>query len=206
MSSGREPTRLALLKAARTLLEREPYSTVSMGAIATEAGVSRQAVYLHFGSKPELLLALVSYIDEVEGLPELLNRIRGAGSGVEALERFIDQVAALTPRVYRIGIALAAAAEHDAAAGAAWTDRMESRRATCGLIAARLEAEGSLSDALTAAEAADLLWAFSSMRVFEDLVEVRGYALERYRSVLEHALLRTVTTAETAPEQPGRRT
>lgn len=165
-----------------------------MGAIATEAGVSRQAAYLHFGTKAELLLAVVAYVDEVEGLPHLLSRIRDAPSGVEGLRRFVDLVAALTPRVYRVGIALAAAAEHDAAARAAWRDRMDARRATCRSLAARLEAEDSLSDGLTAGEAADLLWALSSMRVFEDLVESRRYSVRRYRGMLEHVLLRGVTT------------
>jgi AcrR family transcriptional regulator len=193
MSSGRPTTRRALLKAARKLLEREPYSTVSMGAIATEAGVSRQAAYLHFGTKAELLLALVAYVDEVEGLPHLRSRIRDAPSGVEGLRRFVDLVAALTPRVYRVAIALAAAAEHDAAARAAWRDRMDARCATCRSIAARLEAEGSLADGLTAGEAADLLWALSSMRVFEDLVENRRYSVRRYRGMLQRVLLRAVT-------------
>jgi AcrR family transcriptional regulator len=164
-----------------------------MGAIATEAGVSRQAAYLHFGSKADLLLALVSHVDEVEGLPHLLTQIREAPTGVEALKRFVTLVAALTPRVCRTGIALAAAAEHDPAARAAWIDRMEARRATCRSIAARLEAEESLADQLTAVDAADLLWALSSMRVYEDLVEVRGYSLRRYRRVLERTLLRAVT-------------
>ena len=204
MSSGRVSTRRGLLEAARKLLERGPYSTVSMGAIAREAGVSRQAAYLHFGSKADLLLALVSHVDEVEGLPHLLTRIQEAPSGVEALKRFVDLVAALTPRVYRIGIALAAAAEHDSAARAAWMDRMEARRATCRSIAARLEAEGSLADALTSVAAADLLWALSSMRVFADLVEVRGYSVRRYRGILEHTLLHAVTNRVSADSRPRR--
>jgi AcrR family transcriptional regulator len=193
MSSARPSARRRLLDAARKLLEREPYSAVSMGAIAREAGVSRQAAYLHFGSKADLLLALVSYVDEVEGLPHLLMRVRDARSGVDALKRFAELVAELTPRVYRVGIALAAAAESDAAARAAWIDRMESRRATCSSIAARLKEERSLADALTVGDAADLLWALSSMRVFEDLVEVQGYSVARYRAILEHTLLSAVT-------------
>jgi AcrR family transcriptional regulator len=193
MSSGRASTRHRLLDAARRLLERESYSAVSMGAIAGEADVSRQAAYLHFGSKAELLLALVAHVDEVEGLPHLLTRVRDAPSGVDALKRFVELVAELTPRVYRVGIALAAAAESDSAARAAWTDRMDARRATCRAIAERLGAERSLGEALTVVDAADLLWALSAMRVFEDLVEVRGYGVPRYRAVLEHTVLRALT-------------
>lgn len=193
MSSRSDSTRRNLLGAARRLLEQEPYAKVSVGAIATEAGVSRQAAYLHFDSKVDLLLALVSYVDDLEGLPHFRARIEDASSGAEALRCFVDLVAALTPRVYRVGIALAAAAEHDPAARAAWTDRLEARRATCGSIVARLEGEGSLADGLGVRDAGDLLWALSSMRVFEDLVEVRGYSLRRYRRILEHTILRALT-------------
>jgi hypothetical protein len=70
---------------------------------------------------------------------------------------------------------------------------MDARCATCRSIAARLEAEGLLADGLTAGEAADLLWALSSMRVFEDLVEHRRYSVRRYQGMLQRVLLRAVT-------------
>src|SRR5688500_1518394 len=58
-------TRDQLLETAWRLFRSDP-AAASMGRIAAEAGVSRQAVYLHFQSRAGLLLALVRWIDERE--------------------------------------------------------------------------------------------------------------------------------------------
>jgi AcrR family transcriptional regulator len=59
-STRRDATenRVALLAAARTVLNQHP--DASLEAIATEAGLSRRAVYGHFASRDELLGELVS--------------------------------------------------------------------------------------------------------------------------------------------------
>ena len=51
-------TRLALLAAARTLVEREGVPAVTMASVAEHAGVTRRAVYLHFSTRAELVTAL----------------------------------------------------------------------------------------------------------------------------------------------------
>lgn len=50
--------RAALLSAARVVLNRDPDATLD--AIATEAGLSRRAVYGHFATRDELLRELVT--------------------------------------------------------------------------------------------------------------------------------------------------
>lgn len=55
----RELLRETVFKAARVLLESQPWSEITMGDIATEAGVSRQTLYNEFGSRNEFGLALV---------------------------------------------------------------------------------------------------------------------------------------------------
>ncbi len=57
---------------------------VRMSDIAEAAGVSRQAVYDHFGSRAELMAATVRYGDVVLGLDERLRRYRAATGGAEA--------------------------------------------------------------------------------------------------------------------------
>lgn len=52
-------TSQAILGAARRLCARSPASSVSVGAIAREAGVSRLTVYQRFGSRSRLLEALI---------------------------------------------------------------------------------------------------------------------------------------------------
>ena len=59
-----ETTRAAILAAALRLLEHDGYHAVGLAAVGREAGVSRQSIYLHFGSKANLLRAL---LDDLNG-------------------------------------------------------------------------------------------------------------------------------------------
>lgn len=83
MASGsRSPTladascsllRTRLFEAARELAAERPWKSVSMAAVASHAGVSRQTVYNEFGSRDGLTGALVMH--EVE---EFLTAVEGA--------------------------------------------------------------------------------------------------------------------------------
>jgi AcrR family transcriptional regulator len=71
MSTKRQPsdrrarrTRRQLQQALLQLLGDEPMSKVTVSQIAARADVSRQAFYLHFGSKEELLLSQVDDLFE----------------------------------------------------------------------------------------------------------------------------------------------
>jgi len=57
--TGTATRRAGILAAARRVFLRESYAGTSMESIAQEAGVSKQTVYNHFGSKEELFRALV---------------------------------------------------------------------------------------------------------------------------------------------------
>ena len=90
---------------------------VRMGDVARGAGVSRQAVYDHFGSRAELMVATVRYGDEVLGLDERLRRYRAAGSGVERLETYVEFWGNYIPEIYGIARALLAERETDGTTG-----------------------------------------------------------------------------------------
>ena len=66
----REATRGALLAAARRLFAERGYEAVSAEEVVAAAGVTRGALYHHFGGKPGLLDALY---EQLEG--ELTERI-----------------------------------------------------------------------------------------------------------------------------------
>jgi AcrR family transcriptional regulator len=57
-------THESLLIAARSVFSRKGYATTTLEEIAQEAGLTRGAIYWHFGSKAELYLAL---LDEYSG-------------------------------------------------------------------------------------------------------------------------------------------
>jgi TetR/AcrR family acrAB operon transcriptional repressor len=54
-----EQTRQALLKAALSIFSQKGYASTTLEDIAQEAGVTRGAIYWHFGSKAELYSALL---------------------------------------------------------------------------------------------------------------------------------------------------
>ena len=65
MSSEIIETRTRILEATVQMLEEGQGRAVRMGDIAAAAGISRQAVYLHFASRTELLVAAAKHLDEV---------------------------------------------------------------------------------------------------------------------------------------------
>lgn len=192
MSRGDPGTRVRILEAARALLEAQPPHEVRMEDVGDAAGVSRQAVYLHFGSRGGLLLALVDHIDRREGLGEMLPRVWESASGVEALGRFVELVAEITPRIDAIALALESARATDEAAAEAWDDRMAGRLRTARRLAEWLDEDGALRDGWTVAEAADLIWAATAIHTWRDLVVERGWPAERYVRRVREMLLRAL--------------
>src|SRR5690348_5501206 len=58
-----EATRALLLQRARTVFEQRGYGAASVADIVTAAGVARGTFYVHFKSKREIFIALVSALE-----------------------------------------------------------------------------------------------------------------------------------------------
>ena len=153
---------------------------VRMRDVADAAGVSRQAVYDHFGSRAELMVATARYGDEVRGLEGRLGRYRAAERGLDRLGAFIEFWGNYIPEIYGIARALLAARDSDAAVAAAWDDRMGVVHEACRNIVDRLHEEGMLAPGWSTEEAADLLWTMLSIRNWENLTIERGWSTSRY--------------------------
>jgi AcrR family transcriptional regulator len=153
---------------------------VRMSDVAGAAGVSRQAVYDHFGSRADLMVATVRYGDEVLGLDGRLSRYRAATSGTERLVAFVEFWGNYVPEIHGIARALLAARETDEAVAAAWDDRMGVVYEACRDIVERLHGEGALAPGWSLEEAADVLWTMLSIRSWESLVLERGWPVSRY--------------------------
>src|ERR671911_1208633 len=183
MSSSRSKkseTRVRILDATWRLMEERRGQGVFMRDVAEAAGVSRQAVYDHFGSRAELMVATARYGDEVRGLDERLRRYRAVTSGVERLEAFVEFWGNYIPEIYGIARALLAARETDEAVAAAWDDRMGVVYEACRDIVERLHRDGVLAPGWSLEEAADVLWTMLSIRSWESLVLERGWPVSRY--------------------------
>ena len=170
------------------LIQRAP-GPISMGAIAREAGLSRQALYLIFEDKADLFIGLLRFVDGRRGLVEEVAKIRDAPTGVDALLALVDMQARLNPGYKSIVDAMEILRRQDPAAEQAWQDRLDHRLEGARAIVGRLAAEGRLRPGLDQAVAADLIWTLVSVANWDDLVTRRGWTASQYREHLSALLL-----------------
>ncbi len=184
----RQETKLRILQSARKLLVERGYHGVGLEEVAREAGISRQALYLHFVSKAELLVATVRYNDEMIGVPQALRPGRQTKTALEALDAGIDAYGAIEPQIYDVASVAYSARRSDEAAEAAWQDRMAFRRGNIRQVMERLSEEGFLDEDWSVDEATDLAWALASVHIYEYLVVERGWTVEQLVARLKQVM------------------
>ena len=163
-----------------------------MSDVAEAAGVSRQAVYLHFASRAELMVATVRYGDRMLGLEERRRRFRAARGGVELLEAYVEFWGNYIPEIYGVARALLEARETDEAAAAAWDDRMGAVRESCRITIEALHRDGMLAPGWSRDEAVDLLWTMLSIRNWEHLTNDCGWSQGQYVARMQELLKRAL--------------
>ena len=162
-----------------------------MGDIAKAAGISRQAVYLHFASRADLLVAATKHLDEVLDIDGRLAASRAATSGVERLALFIDCWGNYIPEIYGVAKALILAQDTDAAAAAAWKDRMLAMRDGCRAAIDALYSDAALATGWTPKEATDALWTMLLVPNWEHLTGECGWSTQQYVRCMKTVAKRT---------------
>lgn len=190
MSSTQSETESRILDATLVLLESGGGEAVRMSDIAKAAGISRQAVYLHFPSRTALLIAATHHLDRRKGTEARLAPSRAAKTGRERLAAYVEAWATYIPEIYGMAKAFLARAEKDTAAAEAWDERMEDMREGCEAAVRALARDGDLADGFTEAEATDLLWTLLSVRNWELLTKTRGWPQERYLAAMQESARR----------------
>lgn len=189
---GDPQTRNRILQATRELII-EHGASFKLSDVAAKAGVSRQAVYLHFGDRAGLLVALVKYMDESLGLAELLSHLADAPTGVEALTGIVQVAGTYAPKIDPVARVLEAAQYDDKDMAAAWRNRMRGRHADHRVVIQRIADEGKLADGWTVDVAADLFFAITMPGLWRELTRELGWTPEAYiknvTQLLHHALL-----------------
>ncbi len=180
MSSTERDTRNRILNAAWRLLEAGDGRAVRMSDIAKAAGISRQAVYLHFATRAELLIATTRYVDEKKDMDARLVASRTAKTGLARLEAYIEAWGQYIPEIYGVAQALMAMQDTDEEAAAAWADRMAAMRHGCKAAVEALKRDGDLSPEHSVTQATDLLWTLLSVRNWEHLTQECGWSQKRY--------------------------
>ena len=193
MSRENLPTRTRILEATLKLLEDGEGSKVRMSDIAKAANVSRQAVYLHFPGRADLLTETTRYLDQINDIDALLQESRNASTGRERLVAWVDVWGNYIPKIYGVAKALLAMKDTDDEALTAWNDRMNAVREGCEAVITALQRDGALNPTLTEKEATDMLWTVLSVRSWEHLRQDCGWSQETYIEkttiVLERALV-----------------
>lgn len=189
-----DSTRDTILNAAVRLLT-EKGAGIRLEDIASEAGVSRQTVYVHFGSRTGLLIAMAQHMDEKGTLHDLVQKVFEAPNPVDALDAVVTVHGEYHPVAYRVARILMTGRHDDEALRAAWDDRMTGRHNLNRSVIEWLAEDGHLSPAWNVEIATDLLWSLTSWQLWEQLVVDRGWSKADYlthlRTVLRQTLLRS---------------
>jgi AcrR family transcriptional regulator len=192
MSSGNPDTRTRILESAWKLLESGSGSEVRMSDIAKDAGISRQALYLHFPKRADLLVAATRYVDEVNDVEARLESSRAAASGVDRLDAYIDAWGNYIPLIYGIAKALISMQDEDEAARLAWADRLHAVREGFEAAVEALEKDGALSPDFSPKQAADLLWTMVSVESWEHLTMDCSWSQADYVDAMQTLARRTL--------------
>lgn len=176
-------------------MERRPGKSISMGEVAKATGISRQAVYLHFASRAELMIATSNYVDEIKGLDQRLEALKAAPTAVERLEACVEVWGAYIPEIHGLAKALLATRDTDEATAAAWNANMHCLRELCREIVEALDREGSLAPQWSIEQATDLFWTMISIHNWEQLTVECGWSTRQFVEQMKVTLKRVLLAA-----------
>lgn len=177
------------------VLEHGP-AAVSVKDIAKAAGVSRQLVYFHYGSRAGLLTAMARHRDEAFGEAVAKARALEPEAALDAVLRgWCDYV----PEILPVARALEAALVTGDEGGHAWRDRMGELHAIFASFVRKVE----LAPGWTEREATDWIWARVQPSAYAHLVGERGWTHAGYTERTVSSLLRELTRSSRAPRRPA---
>ena len=199
MSTGAEnglaETRDRILAATWKLMGESEDLQVRIADIAAAARVSRQAVYLHFGNRANLLLAAVQYRDSQYPTASI-RRAAEEDPLPDALATFVRNWFEHIPRIQPVAQLLSAASLTDAEARVAWDDRMALLRRHALALSKRLAKARLLKPGWTAPRAADWIWHRTHLDGWRHLVTEQGWSATEYARVVSASLERDLLVGD----------
>ena len=185
-------TRTKILDATWKLLEETQGLGVRMIDIAKKVKISRQAVYLHFANRTELMIATIQYVDEKKGLNKRLKKLKEAQSGEEMLARGVEAWGNYIPEIFGIAKGLLQTKEIDEATAAAWEGIMKCLKEVCKNIVETLSTEGKLSEDWSIETGAEIFYSIISIQVWEQLVVEAKFSQKDYISLIKTSVRRVL--------------
>ncbi|MBX3607656.1 MAG: TetR family transcriptional regulator [Piscinibacter sp.] len=205
-----EETRANILEAAWNLMAGAHRLDAGMAEVAAAAGVTRQTLFLAFGNRAGLLVAMARHQDTRCDAVRAMRQIAATGADAAALHAFVGAWLKYLPIVYPVAIQLETGSLSDADANAAWQDRIFSQGVRLGLdrILGQMAAGGGLRADQDPSRLADLCLTCLVPSTWRYLVVERGWTTEafvRSRHLLIDALLRNIQPAENVTLESQRR-
>jgi AcrR family transcriptional regulator len=170
---------MRIILAARDLLARTGYHSVSLDDIAALAETSRQTIYVQFGSKRGVLQAVAEYVelqsygrDMVEGARDVDDPVATIRNGITSQLDFFSENADLLRTFY-------AQAASDSDFRDVWQDRLQRRWDAIHILLERIARQGRLVEGWSVAEATDWLWSLTNFRLYDEMVLDRNWPSEQ---------------------------
>ena len=198
-------TRARIVDAATRLFSDNGYLDTTMAAIASEAGVAVQTLYLSFGSKGAILKAAhdVAVVGDDEPVPVLERQwvadLRAERDGRRALALLVANSHEILMRVAPVyGVIQSAAAEPDVAA--LLHEIKAAHLLTIRGMIGELASKPGFAPGLSADRAAEIVYTVLSDAVYRLLVLECKWSVDAWKEWTEQTL-----TAQLFPAQPRKR-
>lgn len=177
-------TRAAIIEAARHRFLRDGYPATTVASVADDAGASADTIYKTFGGKAGLLRALCE--DALLGAAAVPAEQRS--DAMQAAEtdpaRMLRGLGSLTtevaPRIAPLLLLLSAAAQADPDMARLRANLDAARLTRMTHVARTLAGKTKLRQGVSVAQAAEILWTYSSPEIYGLLVLTRGWSPDRY--------------------------
>jgi len=189
-----ERTRQEILDTAWKLIS-EQGADISLSKIADAVGMTRQSVYVHFGSRGGLLVALVKRADDREKIFQAFDTAMLHSEAEERFNACLDAWFDFVPKILPVARDLIRLRSKDAEAEVAWSGRMQELREFYITLMESIHKDGKLNPAFTPGKAAHYFWTQSSVQVWQLLTEDCGWSeqdtINSIKSSLSATLLKS---------------
>jgi AcrR family transcriptional regulator len=198
-AKGESAVRARILSEAWAMIEAGRLGDLTMAAVGRAAGVSRQTVYVQFGSRAGLLVQMVRERDAANPRGNRVAEAIASPDPVEALDALTRELSGWWQDLHPVAQALHAAALTDEAARAAWEDRTGHLHEFTRQVVGRLAEAGVLAPGWDAELASDWLAAQLNPLGWLLLVEDSGWPQDLYEERMARIVRKVLVDSAATP-------
>lgn len=184
-------TRQRIIDATRELIVESGVRDTSLSAVARRAGSTRATVYQQFGSREELLLAMVNDALDRADVREVRKALQHKDA-VQAIRRMVRASCRFWAGEYALFVRVKGLAAIDPGMAVVVETKEDVRRGHLTNLVHRLEEQGRLRPGCSERKALDTLLFLTSFEAFDELCGRSKMAPEAVASTLVDAAERTL--------------